>query len=307
MKSIAIWYSPNAGFDAPNDVELHFNLWKLPNHRSYLRFIDIGIKLERTNCINELKIYVPYTLDEGDVTDIVHKFINDTSLVCAIFNENYQVTSLPNSKFYEVKKQNNEFEFDIYQLNATDINLEHKYDGTIIKIKTPNSQRKTYLRIRLGENYCKSLSTIQRPSNSLFQSAFSKTELIDFRVNEARDLDFSLLEEINSHVFFRIKKVHFFFICSSSEDVISSHQPFISCRNLENYRWGRYVGNYSLSKNDTILAYHWRDENKHDFNVMVKTKFEKNNWLTILLYVLILFILTLIFNLVSAKVYDLIK
>lgn len=309
MKSIAIWYKRNQELTPIiSEVELHFNLWKIPNGtKSHLRFLDIGVKLTNTIGIDELKLYFPHRIANDDFEDIVDKFINRPDLVSAIFNENYNTTSLATSKFHKITDSDGSFVFNIYQTSTNDVSLEGKYSGTIIKIRCPNSNEKIYFRFRIKGTFLDSLSTIQNPSNAFVQSAFSKTEMIDFRINEARDLNHSLLEEIAKENKLKISKAHFFFICSYNEDVLGSHQPYRSCRNLENYRWINYVGSDKLSTHQIFLAYHWRVEDKTDMNVLIKTKFERNNWKTILIYIAILLLLSVAFNLLSNWVFEYLK
>lgn len=307
MKSIAIWYKPRAAeSECLKEVELHFNLWKLPlNSLSYTRFIDIGIKLENTSNISQLKIYVPFKINKSDFSDIVAKFISKPDLVSAIFNENYKTTN-STSKIHRITDANDKFIFNIYETSSSDVTIEHKFNGTIISINCTKSDEKTYFRFRINGEYLNSLSDIQKPSNAFIQSAFSKIELIDFRVNEARDLDLSLLEIIEKERALKIKKAHFFFICSSNEDVLGSHKPYVSCRNLENYRWLEYVGQSKLDPKQIFLAYHWtqggKEESKPDFSILIKSKFESNNWKTILVYILGLAILAILFNIASQQI-----
>lgn len=255
MKSIALWYSPkNNVNEYLTEAELHFNLWKLPfDAFSYNRFIDVGIKLRDTISVAKLKIYLPFKIRKEDFNDIVAKFISKPDLVSAIFNENYKTTSEGTSKFHKITNAQDEFVFNIYETGVSDIEVNEQYNGTVITINCPNdtehNHEQIYFRFRITGKYLLSLSNIQKPSNAFIQSAFSKIELIDFRVNEARDLDLSLLQLINIEKSLKIKKAHFFFICSSNEDVLGSHKPYVSCRNLENYRWVDYVGKESLNKN----------------------------------------------------------
>ncbi len=130
--------------------------------------------------------------------------------------------------------------------------------------------------------------------------------MFDFRVNEARDLNQSLLEEISKNKRLKINKQHFFFICSNEEEVIGFHQPFISCRNLENYRWNDYVDLENI-KEQIFLAYHWKDKDVENSNILIKSKYEKNNWRTILKYTIIALILGLLLELMSNWLYDFLK
>lgn len=175
-----------------------------------------------------------------------------------------------------------------------------------MQIKTLKQKDKSYYRFRVRGDFTQSLSIISRPSNAILESAFSEIEMIDFRVNEVRDLNHDLLERISGEVLPKINKQHFFFICSSEEDVIGNHQPFLSCRNLENYRWGEYV-DLPNSDKKTFLAYHWKEKDRDSVSTLIKTKYEKNNWKTILKYSIIGFIIAVGIELFSNWFYDWLK
>lgn len=310
MKSIAIWYKP-INIDNENgilDIELHFNLWKIPNGANEQRkFLDIGIKLRDTTNVEILKLYFPSIININEFTDIVDKFIDKPDLVSAIFNENYKVVSDSTSKFYEIKDISNETVFDIYKTSATDIKSETKFGGTIFTFKVPRQEKKPiYFRFRITGDFITSLSYTSRPTNAILESAFSEIEMIDFRVNEIRDLNQDLLEKIKEEAIFKIKKMHFFFICSNEEEVIGNHQPYLSCRNLENYRWNDYVG-LKKFENQIYLAYHWKNAEKDNVSILIKTKYEKNNVKTISKYAFFGLIIAVAIELLSNWLYDCIK
>jgi hypothetical protein len=308
MKSIAIWYEPiNSDIATDEKLDLHFNFWKIPNGtKKSNEFLDIGIKLSKTENIEFLKIYLPVKIKKSDFEDIVDKFISKPDLLNAIFNENYKVTSDGTSKSSEIKDSNNNFVFSIYKTSISDLNFEEKYNGTIISIDIPKQLKTHYFRFRIKGGFIDSLTTTSKPTNSIFQSAFSEIEMIDFRVNEIRDLNHDLLEQIKAERILSIRKQHFFFICSKDEELIGNHQPFLSCRNLENYKWDDYVGNKKIN-NQTYLAYHWKVENTESVSTLIKTKYEKNNWLTIAKYTFFAFIFAVAVNLISSWLYQLIK
>jgi hypothetical protein len=310
MKSIAIWCSPTKGQTSSlSDVELHFNFWKIPNGaKKHQKFLDIGIKLDDTSTVDSLNLYFPSQIAITDFEDIVSKFIDRADLVSAIFNENYKVTSDAIKKSYEITNTKNEFVFTVYKTSENDIDFQpNKYDGTIIKLRVLKQSKKNYYRFRLKGNFIDSLSTISRPTNSVLESAFSEVEMIDFRVNEIRDLNHDLIEEITKDVFFKIRKQHFFFICSNEEEVIGNHQPFISCRNLENYRWDKYVDLSDKNKANVYLAYHWKEDDKESVSTLIKTKHERNNWRTIGKYFVIAFFVAVLIELFSNWLYDVLK
>lgn len=291
------------------DVELHFNFWKIPNGtREHQKFLDIGIKLDDSSMIDTLNLYFPFEVTINDFKDIVSKFIDDAGLVSAIFNESYKVTSDSIKKSYEIRDSNNDLAFTIYRTSENDLEFQNnRHGGTIVKIKILQQSTKTYYRFRLKGGFIDSLSTISRPTNSVLQSAFSEVEMIDFRVNEIRDLNHDLIEEIEKEILFKIKKQHFFFICSSDEEVIGNHQPFISCRNLENYRWDKYVDLSGGNRGSVYLAYHWKDNNRESVSTLIKTKYEKNNWKTIAKYFAIASIVAVLIGLLSNWLYEIVK
>lgn len=308
MKSIAIWYKPiYREIVADEKLDLHFNFWKIPNGttRSH-EFLDIGIKLSNTNNIEFLKIYVPIKIKKSDFEDIVDKFISKPDLLNAIFNENYKVTSDGTSKSSEIRDANNNFVFNIYKTSISDLDFEEKYNGTIISVNIPKELKTNYFRFRIKGVFINSLTTISKPTNSIFQSAFSEIEMIDFRVNEIRDLNHDLLEQIKEERLLKIQKQHFFFICSKDEELIGNHQPFLSCRNLENYKWDDYVGNKKIN-NQTYLAYHWKEKEVESVSTLIKTKYEKNNWKTIAKYAIFAFLFAVVVNLVSSWLYEILK
>ena len=308
MKSIAIWYKPktNTG-DFVDEVELHFNLWKLPTgSKGHVRFLDIGIKLKNTTNIDELKLYFPTKIRRDDFEDIVNKFIGKPDLVSAIFNENYKVILDATSKLFQINDSTNKLIFNIYKTTKEDIKREEKYSGTIFSILVPKQDETIYFRFRIKGTFINSLISTSSPTNAILESAFSEVEMIDFRVNEIRDLDQSLLEEIQKNKKLKIGKQHFFFICSNEEEVIGSHQPHISCRNLENYRWNDYVGLADI-KDQIFLAYHWKDKEIENSNILIKTKYEKNNWHTITKYILLALLIGMSLELLGNWVYDLTK
>ncbi len=308
MKSIAIWYKPkNNNIESDEKLDLHFNFWKIPNGTSKShKFLDIGIKLSNTKNIESLKIYFPVKIETKDFEDIVEKFIHKVDLVSAIFNENYKVISTATSKSFEIRNTKNEFVFNIYKTSTADLLFEQKHKGTIINISIPQQEKANYFRFRIKGDFINCLSTISVPTNSILESAFSEIEMIDFRVNEIRDLNHDLLEQIKGERLLKIQKQHFFFICSKDEELIGNHQPFLSCRNLENYRWDDYVDIPKIN-NQIYLAYHWKEIDVESVSTLIKTKYEKNNWKTIAKYAIFAFIIAVLIELFSNWLYDVLK
>lgn len=334
--SLALWYIPRdpAAEGNPKDVEVHFNLWKMPagsfwfrSKRLFLRYLDIGIRLNNAKQIKSIKFYVPTVLRQGDIKDL-GGFLKETDLLCAVFNENLRIASQGTSDYYEVFRGGPDPEFIIYKLDESSFELDHTTEqgATIVTInlnytKIPD----LYIRFRIKGNYADTLSYIDNPPNSIFQSAFYKSDTIDFRANEIRVLKNKLVEKMKEGRILLFNKLHFFFICSSQEEWYFSQMAYTNCRILENEKWKVYSEDITLpSWNKTInwihnktskekdslppvLAYHWKPPIKDgkslpDFNILIKTKFEQNDIWTIFGYLLFAFGFGLLTNYVSGKI-----
>jgi hypothetical protein len=97
---------------------------------------------------------------------------------------------------------------------------------------------------------------------------------------------------------------------NANDDFLSNHIK-ASCRELESKLWTNYVGeDYLLDK---VLAYHWSKKSDGDrktidsFNTSVKLKYDKSNWKIISVYILVLWALSIVFNLTSSILWDICK
>src|ERR1043165_3349231 len=171
MSSIAIWHLPRPnGSKETVPIELHLNLWKVPKkHKSFRRFLDIGFKLENTNHIDTLRVFVPFIISKRDVSDLGVKLVYYSTLLCAVFNENYKVTSDPQSKFAAVTNSSNEHLFDVYTLSisesSSEVTVSSQHGGTRIDIALPQTNNATYFRFRLEGKLADSIVTLKSPSN----------------------------------------------------------------------------------------------------------------------------------------------
>jgi len=288
MSSFAIWYKPKIGSNTKIiDVEVHLNLWKLKGkengRKSVDHFLDIGLMLENSKNASSLNIFVPYIINRNEIIDLGSSFKKHTDLVPTVFNRDYVVKTTQTGKSVEVLNRDNEFQFNIYMLDInTDIEIQDKYNGSIIRIDIPDdiNKGKIYYRLRIISKAIESLSEIDKPANAIFEGAFSSTELVDFRLNEKRNLHNSLLDEIHREGQVNFKPLHLFLMREASYDYIFSSRSLYRIRELEKDLWNSYVGSkYSF---DRIVAYQWMEPSSESFNVFVKFKFRKSNLLTIL-------------------------
>lgn len=311
MKSIALWYKNITGKTTKQEISLHFNLWKLPvSKNKYSRFLDIGMALETASEIEEIYLYFPCKINK-DIKDLGKDISEDKKLLSAIFNEDLSIKTESTSNYSEVSG-NNKASFFIYTLGACNISSKNVNDekGTIVCLKNfkTDGRDKVYIRIRIKDNTITDFFHQEELSNAFIQNAFSKVETIDFRLNEIREIEPKVLEEyIDTNNFFKIKKAHFFYMCSSKEENIFSNKELNNCRHLESERWNKYINiNY---KDSIILAYHWKftpknDESLKDFSLLIKSKFESISWKPFLKYLVWLIILTVGLNFLSNYLYE---
>lgn len=329
ISSLALWYIPKdaKNKDNPTDAEAHFNLWKLPIRlrflnfkikRPFSRYLDIGLRLKNAKHIQAIQLFVPSRVELKDLKDL-GGYLRDPDLLCAVFNDDLDV-KIGKLDYYKVYK-NKKLDFKIYRLDTSKFNLDYNFDpsGTLITIELDyQGSRDLYIRFRVLGEYPQKLSFIDKPPNAIFQSAFYRTDTIDFRLNEMRVLPNKFIENMKSNgKVFAFSKIHFFFICTSKEEWFFSQLPYANCRILESNKWNSYAEGTAVTKNACtppeskvpILAYHWKSATKDDqlisdFNILIKTKFEQNVFRTIGIFLVVGLLLSLITEVLGSKVND---
>ncbi len=304
------------------DAELHINMWKLPHTNNYCRFIDFGIMIKDAHLLSALYFYFP-TLDTESIKNVDESFmqyncddrairlldlggvISQPDILQAVFNEDYEIRSLPHSKYCDVSSVTKEEKFSIYNIDVnTDLYIKNRYGGIIFKLLLTDSKSNSYYRFRLEGDIVANLYKIERPANALLQSAFWNVEIIDFRVNEIRNLNRSLIETMKGQL--NIVKYKFFYMCPSNEEILSlSHGDYKRCRYLENDIWAKYINisDNDIKLNKAITAYQWNLEGDTHVNMMIKSKYENNNIMTIFIYLLIVSIMSILFSIFGNFLY----
>lgn len=301
MNCIAIWCSSANTKNAAHNLEVHFNLWKLGKRRNADCFLDIGLMIQNATNVSNINIFIPRPVAISDIEDLGITLRENPDLVSTLFNEDYRVSSRANEKIVEVLDVNRTPVFYIYVLDLnSNIVIENAYGGSIIKIHIPQelANKKHYYRIRLKNSYVDSISRIYTPPNSVLESAFSQTELVDFRLNEKRNLSSSLLERMHLEGEVSFTKTHLFLMREASDDYVYSHKPPHGSRQLEADLWKGYIGaDYSFDK---MIAYHWKETNTHhSFSAFAKFRYIRCNPLTIATFIIIIIILGILAGLVA--------
>lgn len=321
MKNFAIWYEG----DKDVNLDIHFNLWKLAINKSkfrntgFSRALDIGLMIDKAENVKCINIFIPSkSIEKTEISDLSKVIIKAECLLNAIFNENLTNESGQHTNYIPVNnKQKPDNSFSFCKLDDEHQKLVDSTDGKIFTITLPESTDndkkcgRTYLRLRIHSPSIFNPLDLETPKNSFLQAAFSKYETIDFRFNEFRGLPTPIYKKLETNSKFNIQKIHFLFICNSSEDYMLAHLPYKSCRHLEDSVWDEYLKELK-SVDKSLITYHWKEKasegrDLESFNALIKTRFTHTNIKTLLKYLGFIFIITLIFNLVSNKVYDLIK
>jgi len=335
MKSLAIW-TENSKIEIE---DLHINVWKLPCEKNkinddFYRFIDFGFKFDLNNQEEDnqtetnlkFNIFYPQRIVNNDIEDLVGKLYEniESKLISTLFNDNLNLSIDSNKDFAKVTNGDSTNDFYTYKIKATKIKISNKFSGSVLEfdIKIPTEYKKIYLRFRIKKDYKDIFSTIDKPSNAILQSQFSKTELFNFRINEVRDISNDVLEEINNSKLelSNFKKIHIFYICSAKDEYMYSHKNYDGVRILERSKWKTYIDDSKLNEKSQILAYHFKEKCNPkndkastdteiktgimDYNFLIQTKYEINNRNTIFYYLGILFLITLCFNLISNAVWE---
>lgn len=289
MNCLAIWYKHKPS--KPKEelgVDLHLNLWELDGKnvregRSRKDFLDIGIMIENPSNVANIYIFTPFKVKKDEIEDLGHCF-EDDKLVAAVFNEQYDVTTSTQSKTLKVKDNEDNIVFYIYRIDVkNDIRKPTRnYEGSVISIKVSTGKdiKPIYYRIRINSNKLEELYTRYKPETHWLQSHYYKTELIDFRINERRNLDRSLKEEMQNSGEVYFNRVEYFVMRESRYDFVSSHTEMHRSRKLEADLWESYVG--GDCKCDDVIAYHWSwsPPGVRGFNAFVKFRIYTSDILT---------------------------
>ncbi|WP_368911079.1 hypothetical protein [Proteus vulgaris] len=277
-QSLAFWVESSSNNTSSKlDVELHFNYWHLPDDK--INYLDIGVLLsgEKKN-FDSINIYLPFEFKpQNYMANLGDKITESDNLISAVFNNDVENKSLitPSSAYYITfldKKSDNEILFFT--------NLSCNYDDRVIINNYENSHeagfsiqffkkifqenkkyehKNWYFRFRyiLDKNDIDKISREYKANDSIITSYFEKSEVIDFRVNESRNLPKTLREKIATCN--NVKKIHFFLIRNESSEFKMGHSAYDRCRILEDRLWEPYLcsqGQYKIKTK--MLIYHWK-------------------------------------------------
>jgi hypothetical protein len=270
--------------------------------------------IQELDKLQNMGFYVPFSINKDNISDLGEVLSNSKEVLNAVFNETYILKDHNKQKQVKVLDENDDIQFVIYSLAvSSNVTIKEEFDGSIIKIYTKDmnidSQIKYYFRFRITSNNLESFIKKRQSSNWLLQSATSSNYFIDFRFNDRRSLDSSLLEYMDNieklGTVVGINKIHFLLLTRADVDLFTNTfiKTFTGERQLEKHIWKKYL---EYEPNNIIVANHWKFA-ENNCIIYIKFKVNKCNIKTILTYIFILFMLTVAFNTISSILFEWIK
>lgn len=337
MKSFGIWYKKNkdAEKNKKPEIDLHVNFWSLEDIDNSEKvkdpYLDIGIQIKNYSILDNITLYCPVVLTEKSIEDLSPKFAakNNANI---IFNEECEVET--NETYTVIKKEKNVqmlvFPFkqvvkNVFRIVWVEDQTDEKKIGTklVFELKRFHEYIQAidklepldtiYIRFRIKDKSLKEqIYFDSEPMNKSFESAFSGTRIIDFKVNEKRNINDIIRVEVilEKNTWATLNSVHYLVMVPSSYDLNSFYEGPMTCRELEDDLWDNYLGTEIISSNSHVLAYHWRAKAKktmegeklgidseskwgeerevkkeiESFSCLVKVNYSRAKWSTIVAY-----------------------
>lgn len=309
--SLAFWLEGKQEEEISGNLkaELHFNYWLLSDEK--VNFLDIGILLSNhLDSISKICIYLPFPKADFEYNPSLGVTVtSNASLTSAVFNSSIKQTKPDANDSYCDYDFNNDTSLRFVKelpLKRTSNNIEK---GILIDDLGPNKgcticfpvemfeicedkNRSNYFRFRLKLKSNKIISTVNRSKGRIITTDFDEHELIDFRVNESRNLPNDISRKVANCKY--LQKIHFFLIRDAYSDYKGAHSAYERCRLLERELWKEYLSPVELKNDVQMLIYHWKHtaENGIDhfaaFAKFSKRTVSKSDLLRIAFFIIIL-------------------
>ncbi len=297
-----------------NKVELHINYWSLEAKQA-CNYLDIGLRIEllKEESFKSINFYLPFKMSKENYMGNLGSVICSTDdLIELIFNERLK-SSFEGVNYKDINFDGKDNEtlrvYKQLEIGDDDSNLKFivNEENNSLRIQIPksilclnpinlpnNKQKKIYhylrFRLKLTSEHVKVLSQNYEPQDRLVVSKFEKTEIIDFRLNELRDLPAVVCNCLNKN--FVLEQIHFFLIRDIHDELKLSHAKYKRCRLLEKEVWNPYLkfkDEHAILP-EQMLIYHFQkntDELKHidRFNAFAKFVRVKVTLVSIFLFI----------------------
>lgn len=289
-KSLAFWLE---GINSDkHEIDLHVNYWLLhQNTDREISYLDIGVKFQGLHDNQEgaegaINVYFPFKITKENYHPGLGELVcSRTDLIQTIFNSRHKSTSNSSNTSVDIEFESKKE--DVLRV-FTQISCSPENGGVrivdtdegstlLFPIKLFSMVRESdsdvveennllpgYIRfrIKLSANETKVLSQSYKHSDSFILSRLESTEIVDFRLNEVRDLP-GIIQSKNL-IGAGIKNIHFFLIREVDSEYKQAHANFHRCRLLEKELWNEYL-NLHLKENmapKQMLIYHWKESGK---------------------------------------------
>lgn len=218
------------------EFSLHVNFWSLEDikiepevNNPKTPYLDIGIKIKKYERLDKLFFYCPFMLQDKEIDDLSGK-LSEKDNANMIFNKECKVSINEAYTLVELENKNGKKENlllfqmkesvkDIFKIepledNACELIFDfEKFNKYISKFLNDDEREyEVYVRFRILSNKIKGgLYFDSEPLNKSFESAFSGTRIIDFRINEKRTIPQTIKASIltQDQAWASLKDVHF--------------------------------------------------------------------------------------------------
>lgn len=231
-----------------------------------------------------IKIFFPFNVTENSyVASLGRTVCNTPTLISAIFNTRVKETKHDGERmditFRHEKDSKLRFHSQIalgpHGDGVTLNRLSGGSPGTTLSfpIKLFKREKEERLddlphyfrfRIKMSAEDKSVISQTYSAKDSWLLSHFDSTEIVDFRVNEIRNLPAQIRSKLEYDSY--ISSVHFFLIRETNSEHKLSHTEFKRCRVLEKDLWETYLkeDDQRITLPEKMLIYHWREFSKRD-------------------------------------------
>ncbi len=290
-KSLAFWLEGSKSNDT--SIELHFNFWLLNmGSKNEINYLDVGVKFKSLENISSINIFFPFEIRKNSYIHNLGRILSkDGELISAIFNARIYSLTYVDSNVLDIRFMDDNKVLRVFsqielseQSGSKGVNITYQDGGAILsfpktlitcEIEKPTAEGNEakdkdnevfgYFRFRINLNSedRKSISQLYVSKDAKFLSRMESIEVVDFRVNEVRNLPQKIVSNLSTTC---INSVHFFLIRETNSEHKLSHSEFKRCRILEKNLWDKYLNvPSSTSIPDQMLIYHWKEQNEKKY------------------------------------------
>lgn len=327
------------------ELDLHINLWKNQKRGKEEFIFDFGFFIDNIKKIKTIYLYIPfkaYPQDLGikvkDKHSLIDAIFNEKCKITSLPVGKRILVSIEKKENREKKNENKDIEkkkiikkeFMFYFLGDDQITIKEVNDshgGSIVEFNVENilgeeeeeafreegeeikellDIKKYYFRFRLKGNK-EDIKFIKNQDygNDIFSNLFTRTEIIDFRLNDIKTCSETIKEKYVSNVKFDINKIHYLLLRNFNDDFIY-YDGDVSSRMLESDLWKDYIE----ETDEDLIAYHIkkkREENKEfieSFTNLSRFRYQKNNLYISIKYFLFLLLSSILPGMTTNLIYE---